>query len=116
MALGSGLEVRNLDDSGSGARLNKRFDRTPISDVPLLAAQPERWKSSDESSVVDPDFWCSRLHFLELAVGKQLRVRQSAGNVVRKRFDRYDSRDYPIVDITADMHFNLRDGSREAFV
>jgi hypothetical protein len=41
------LEVHNLDDSGSSARPNKRFERTPISDAPLLglgsgAAQAQR--------------------------------------------------------------------------
>jgi hypothetical protein len=31
-------------------------------------------------------------------------------------FDRYDPPEYPIVDITAETHFNLRNGNREAFV
>ena len=31
-------------------------------------------------------------------------------------FDRYDPPEYPIVDITAETHFNLLSGSREAFV
>ncbi|MGH8446363.1 MAG: hypothetical protein ACREVL_13910 [Solimonas sp.] len=32
------------------------------------------------------------------------------------RFHNYDPPDYPIVDITTRAHFDLRDGSREAFV